>query len=385
MSALTQTGLSGYISSSNAIIVSVKGVERLASRFTSGFPVNTRFYFSTELEYADPQAFYLNSCILPSEGLIISSVGAPFYFNWLIPYATNYYTKSKPFKLKILEPFLLYGGTISGTSNFSIQFLDIRNASGYSGTFSYTSSKQMTIDHCIMPPFSQYVWGSTVKVGSLGLNILSNYVSLGGSSYWTDINCIYEFSTNQSYSFGGCSKTSTLTEINLPNCFSIMSRAFCVCQHLSSVSLPNCTHISDLAFSTCGLSSIDLPNLISVGNSAFQQCYSLKEVIFNKCEYLGSYTFSNCSSLSNVILSAISYIEYGCFNHCYNLISLDLRYCSSIPILTDEWTFNSTPLYNYSTSAGQWGSIYVPKSLYAAWKVASYWSNTSIKARLVSV
>ena len=71
------------------------------------------------------------------------------------------------------------------------------------------------------------------------------------------------------------------------------------------------------------------------------------------------------------------------FTSCYNLISLNLTNVSSVPILSGTSVFNSTPIGGYSASAGQFGSIYVPASLYNDFLVAENWSNVS--SRIVSV
>jgi hypothetical protein len=53
-----------------------------------------------------------------------------------------------------------------------------------------------------------------------------------------------------------------------------------------------------------------------------------------------------------------------------------------VPTLSTN-VFDSTPIGGYSTSAGQYGSVYVPASLYNDFIVAENWS--SISSRIVSV
>ena len=66
---------------------------------------------------------------------------------------------------------------------------------------------------------------------------------------------------------------------------------------------------------------------------------------------------------------------------CYNLISLNLAEVSSVPTL-GTGAFTSTPIGGYSTSAGQYGSVYVPSSLYNDFLIAPNWSN--ISSRILS-
>ena len=75
-------------------------------------------------------------------------------------------------------------------------------------------------------------------------------------------------------------------------------------------------------------------------------------------------------------------ISSNAFIYCRNLIELRLDNVSSIPTLGIS-AFTSTPIGGYSASAGQYGSVFVPSSLYESFLTAPNWS--SIASRIVSV
>lgn len=222
--------------------------------------------------------------------------------------------------------------------------------------------------------------------GCSNLSILSfpNCLSIGG------------------YAFDGC---FSLTSINFPKCTTIGNYAFIRCSSLTTISFPQCTTIGNTAFSSCralisanfsqcisigynaftfcsSLTDIDFPNCTLVSTSAFNRCSRLVSINLPNCETLGSYAFSNCYELTTVDLPKISTIYPNTFQSCYNLISLYLL-GSTICTLTTRNAFDSTPISNYSTSAGQWGSVFVPSSLYADYCISSNWS--LISSRIVSV
>lgn len=172
---------------------------------------------------------------------------------------------------------------------------------------------------------------------------------------YTDVNCSFI----GYYAFYSC---SLLTSINFPNCISIDSYAFEYCPALTTVSFPNCT---------------------SIASYAFAYCSTLTTVSFPNCSYIGSYAFHSCSALTTANFSRCSYIGTYTFRSCFNLISFNLTGISSIPSLAGSTAFSSTPIGAYSTSAGQYGSIYVPASLYNSFLTATNWSYFS--SRFVSV
>jgi hypothetical protein len=64
------------------------------------------------------------------------------------------------------------------------------------------------------------------------------------------------------------------------------------------------------------------------------------------------------------------------------LTELYLTDVSSVPNLKTS-VFINTPINGYSATAGQYGSVYVPASLYESFLTANHWS--SIASRIVSV
>ena len=144
-----------------------------------------------------------------------------------------------------------------------------------------------------------------------------------------------------------------LTEVSFPNATSIGTSAFTRCQHITTATFPECTAIGSYAFyDDSRLINISFPNCLSVGWAAFYNCYSLTTASFPKC----------------------AEIYHEAFVLCYNLVSLYLM-GSSVVSLHASGAFRSTPIGGYSTSAGQYGSIYVPASLLTAYQTADYWSD----------
>ena len=205
------------------------------------------------------------------------------------------------------------------------------------------------------------------------------------------------------YAFYNC---SSLTEVSFQNATSIGNSAFCYCANLTELSFPNATYIGSGAFITCAkitkaifpnvavvkdsafdncasLSSISFPNATSIGIQCFKGCISLKEVSFPNVTDIDNYAFSKCTSLSEASFQNIMSIGNAAFSGCTRLIKLDISLVSSVPRLAASNAFSSTPIGGYSRSAGQYGSIFVPASLYESFRTASNWSYFS--SRMVSV
>lgn len=229
------------------------------------------------------------------------------------------------------------------------------------------------------------------------------------------------------YAFCSC---ESLTNIDLPMCTSIRSHAFQSCASLTTISVPMLTTILDFGFHHCGFNSISLPAIERIYSSAFQNCTSLTNIYLgSNCTTIGFYAFSGCWNLATIsgpgtsnittisssafnacrvlqsvnfpALTSINYstfvycsvlsiasfkmvsiISNGAFMSCYNLISLYLTSVSSVPTLAAT-AFNSTPIGGYSTSAGRYGSVFVPASLYNSFITATNWA--TISSRIVSV
>lgn len=242
---------------------------------------------------------------------------------------------------------------------------------------------------------------------SINDNAFYNCTSLSEISIVTPSNPHYVVMTGQ-HTFGGCSSLtvnlptqvsfpypvtqgpyvalSWVYGIRLPSCTSLCSSAFQSCQlvsfyaplvnevptqcfkdchYLADVSMPACTTVNAAAFQNCygsDFTSIELPECTVVSDVAFQSCSGLATVRVPKCTAIGGYAFSDCRMLTSLYLTSVS----------------------GVTTLTDNgaW-FSTTPIGGYSTYAGKYGSVYVPKSLVTAFKAASGWS--SISSRIVGV
>ena len=196
-----------------------------------------------------------------------------------------------------------------------------------------------------------------------------------------------------SYAFQYC---SSLTTISFPEVTNINTCAFQSCYKLTTANFPVATKIYRSVFYNCyKLTTANFPVATSVGSDAFYNCSSLATVSFPVATSIGSYAFYNCSSLATVYFPSVIKISsaafYNCyqlatasfpavtsimgsvFNRCYNLKSLYLT-GSSVCALTISGAFSSTPIGGYSTSAGTYGSIYVPTSLLTSYQTATNWA-----------
>ena len=221
---------------------------------------------------------------------------------------------------------------------------------------------------------------------------------------------------------------SSLTTVNFPACTSMATYAFYNCTSLTTASFPVCTSIGNYAFYNCShITTPDVPSATAIGNYAFWGCYNLTTVSFPACTTIGSSAFYNCYRLAAVSFSAVKSIESNAFascrtlttvsfpactsigasafqscsslttayftstvnligncafRSCYRLVSLYLMGVSKVPTLSAS-AFVSTPIGGYSTSAGRYGSVFVPSSLYASFLTATNWK--TISARIVGV
>lgn len=193
--------------------------------------------------------------------------------------------------------------------------------------------------------------------------------------------------------FGYCTK---LTSVSFPECTNINKGAFFGCKSLKSISFPACTSIGNSAFYSCySLASVSFPACTNISSSAFYRCSSLKSANFPLCRSIASYTFEGCSSLATINFSSCSNISNNAFYSCYSLTSVSFPECTGIGgsafakcynlisfyltgssrcILSNSNAFTSTPIGGYSTSAGCYGSIYVPQSLLASYQTATNWT-----------
>lgn len=198
------------------------------------------------------------------------------------------------------------------------------------------------------------------------LNLEKEYIQRTITTYTSTTSIVRANAFNECYQ---------LTDVNLPNCTTVGNNAFTYCSSLTRAEFPSCTLVASSAFYGCiKLSVISFPICTTVQLAAFRGCSQLTAVNLPSCTTIQNQAFYGCYVLSTVSLSKCTSIGSSAFRNCYNLISLYLM-GSSIPTLyLPSITFDSTPLSNYSASAGQFGSIYVPSSLLSSYKTTTGWS-----------
>lgn len=176
----------------------------------------------------------------------------------------------------------------------------------------------------------------------------------------------------------------SLTTVSFPKCITIGGAAFNGCWSLGEVNFPVCTSVGGSAFGGCGaLSRAVFPKCTTISPMAFAWCSALSSIHFPKCTYIGGYAFYCCYSLSTASFPKCTTIGSAAFSACTRLVSLYLNGVSSVPTLGED-AFNATPIGGYTiATAGQYGSVFVPSSLYTSFLTATNWS--SISARIVSV
>lgn len=121
--------------------------------------------------------------------------------------------------------------------------------------------------------------------------------------------------------YTGC---STKNDTIGPNAFRELSK-------LVTVSLPNSVKVieSGALYNCTKLKSVVLPEKLqsiegSWDSGAFAHCYSLTDVKFKACNFIGSYAFSNCNALNHITLpSDLKTIYQSAFEYCNNLHSVD--------------------------------------------------------------
>lgn len=182
------------------------------------------------------------------------------------------------------------------------------------------------------------------------------------------------------YAFVSC---SALTTVSFPSVSSIYDYAFSGCSKLTEVTFPMAQYINSNAFFGCSsLTAAYFPSARTLSTSAFGFCQNLATVSFPEATTVYAHAFRMCHSLSTVILPKVTSIGASAFAYCYNLVSLYLS-AQYVCTLNNSNAFTSTPIGGYSESAGQYGSIYVPASLYSNYCSANVWAFFS--DRIVSV
>lgn len=192
-----------------------------------------------------------------------------------------------------------------------------------------------------------------------------------------------------SYMFLDCDQ---ITKLTLQNVTTIGSSAFYRCNKISSLVVPKLTTIHSGAFFSCTrLRSLDLPEVTLISQGGFQSCYNVTSVSCPKLVTIGvsafmwvsrmttfdgpnvtivsSSAFTSCYALLTVRLPKVTKISAYAFYRCSNLTTLYINSVTSVPTI-----YSSTFYLNSSIT-----SIYVPESLVAKFKTASYWSVYSSK------
>lgn len=209
--------------------------------------------------------------------------------------------------------------------------------------------------------------GGGYTVDDIAMKTISGVVSGSASQIFSSAftNCLY------------------ITKVSFPTCTLISNNAFNNCTSLTGASFPACILIGSSAFFQCrSLTEVNFPACTSIGSSAFGGCVSLTKVSFPACTSIGSSAFYMCTSLTEVNFPACPTVMGSAFYGCVNLISFYLM-GSRIPTLKTSYAFWSTPIGGYSVSAGQYGSIFVPASLYNNYLSSTNWSYFA--SRFVSV
>lgn len=176
---------------------------------------------------------------------------------------------------------------------------------------------------------------------------------------------------------------SSLTTVSFPVATTISDCAFSWCTKLATASFPTATTVGGYAFYSCSrLTTANFPAATSISGSAFAWCSSLTVASFPVATIIGGNVFRNCRKLTIISFPAATTIGSSAFCSCYNLKSLFLL-GPSVCTLSNSNAFSSTPIGGYSTSAGTYGSIYVPASLLTSYQTATNW--TYFSSRFVAI
>ena len=291
----------------------------------------------------------------------------------------------------------------TGCSNLTtVSFASVTTINAYAFT---ACSKLSSIYFPKVSAIGSYAFSSCTSISTIDLPLIQ--VIDNAAFMKCTALASFSFSNLTSISMSGfnnCTKLSTATATKLTyigqgafsSCISLATVDFPVlsslgtgygfyaCSKLRSVSFISVTSIPTYTFYNCyTLSSVYFPLVTHLGSNAFGYCYSLITADFPKVSMVGSYAFRMCNRLTTLTLGSATTIYSSAFNGCMKLLSLYL-YGSSVCSLVNVNAFVSTPISNYTTSTGGvYGSIYVPSSLYNAYKSATNW--VTFSSRFVSV
>lgn len=125
------------------------------------------------------------------------------------------------------------------------------------------------------------------------------------------------------------------------------------------------------------LTNADLPLIRTIGSNAFYECVNFSSISCSKVTRIGQYAFYKCQNMSTARFDSCSVIESSAFLSCSRLMSLYLMGSSVVSIVSAADIFAGTPIGGYSDITGDYGTIYVPRSIvgmyyaYSAWRPLS--------------
>ncbi|MBR2680484.1 MAG: leucine-rich repeat protein [Exiguobacterium sp.] len=191
------------------------------------------------------------------------------------------------------------------------------------------------------------------------------------------------------YTFGYCSKLSAFSFgsisyvgsnafqeagltgiISMPSVTTILSSAFQSCISMMSMDAPVLAGVPSYAFKDCGwLHFASMPEATYLYQNAFAGCYSLQSAYFPKVTFVQASAFYDCRSLSVVSLPKLETMYSSAFQNCHRLMSVYFLNSVATTFYGSSTIFASTPIGGYTAqTGGQYGSIYVPSSLYATYR-----------------
>jgi hypothetical protein len=323
----------------------------------------------SEIETVRDYAFYQCSALTTVSLPVCTSVGAYAFYQ-----CSALTTVSLPVCTSV-------GGN-AFYSCYSLTTISLPVCTSVSGNAFYNCFALTTVSLPSCTSVGSYAFANCFALTSVSLPVCT---SVGGYAF-DNCSALTTISLPVCTSVGGYAfnQCYALTTVSLPVCTSVWGAAFYQCSALTTVSLPSCTTVGGNAFNSCrSLTSVSLPVCTSVGGYAFYGCSALTTVNLPSCTSVGGSTFVSCYSLTSVSLPVCTSVGGSAFNQCYSLTALHLTSVSRVPALGAN-AFASTPIGGYTSyTDGQYGSVYVPASLYSDFLTASNWS--SIADRIVSV
>lgn len=159
---------------------------------------------------------------------------------------------------------------------------------------------------------------------------------------------------------------TSLNNVNFPAVTYVGDSAFTDCRSLATASFPLVSSTGVHAFNGCGFETINFPSLTYINTMAFAYCQKIISATFPVASYIGSSAFSGCTSLTTLIFPKVTYIGKSAFYYSPSFTSIYLLGSSLCTLYGGP--FNSTQITSIT------GSIFVPASLLASYKIATNWA-----------